>query len=99
MPAPRAAPSSADVATEANTLLTGLGILTVQIFPIALPLLVLVVAPLALVAVVGLLLAGILVLPLWLARIVLRSWSGRRSRAGSPGKAAPAVRTIAGSRP
>jgi hypothetical protein len=54
------------------------------LFPIALPglllalLLALPVAPLALVAVVGYLLARILVLPLRLARSVLRSRSRRR---------------------
>jgi hypothetical protein len=47
------------------------------LFPLALPALALVVAPLALVAVVGLLVASILVLPLWLARIVVRSRSHR----------------------
>jgi hypothetical protein len=74
------APSTADVASEANGLLTGLGILTIQIFPIALPLLVLVVAPLALLAVIGLLLAGILMLPVWLARIVFRGRAAGASR-------------------
>jgi hypothetical protein len=91
MHAQRAGPSSADLAAEANTLLTGLGIITIQIFPIALPLLLLVIAPLALVAIVGVLLAIPFVLPLWLARLVLRSRSRRRGAAGSPGKAAHAV--------
>jgi hypothetical protein len=84
MHAQRAGPSSADVATEANTLLAGLGILTFAIFPLALPgLLLFVVAPLALVAMVGLL-ATPFVLPLWLARTVRRSRSRRRSPTGSP---------------
>ena len=78
MQAQRSGHSPADVAAEANTLLTGLGILTIQIFPIALPLLVLVVAPLALVAMVGLLLVAPVVLPLWLVRTVLRRRSRRR---------------------
>jgi hypothetical protein len=94
MHAPPAAPSSADVATEVNGLLTGLGILTFQIFPFALPLLVLVVAPLALVALAGLLLAIPFVLPVWLARVVLRSRSRRRSAAGSPANAAPGRRAL-----
>jgi type IV secretory pathway TrbD component len=54
MNTPRRTPSSAEVATELNGLLAGLGILTMSLFPIALPgLLLFVVAPLALVAVVG----------------------------------------------
>jgi len=77
-----AGPSFAEVATEANGLLGGLGILTFAIFPVALPgLLLFVVAPLALVAVVGLLLAIPVVLPLWLARTVWRSRSRRRPAA------------------
>ena len=53
--------------------LAGLGILTVALFPLALPgLLLFVVAPLLPVAVVGLLVAIPLALPLWLARAVLR---------------------------
>jgi hypothetical protein len=63
--------------------LVGLGILTMALFPFALPgLLLFVVAPLALVAVVGLLLAIPLVLPLGLARIVMRGRSRRRRAAG-----------------
>jgi len=62
--------------------LVGLGILTMALFPFALPgLLLFVVAPLALVAVVGLLLAIPLVLPLGLARIVMRGRSRRRRAA------------------
>jgi hypothetical protein len=93
MHAPRAAPSSADVGMEVTSLSAGLGILTFAIFPLALPgLLLFVVAPLALVAVPGLLLAGLFVLPLWLTRIVLRSRSRRRSPAVP---ASDEVRTIA----
>jgi len=73
-----AGPSSADVASEANGLLAGLGIITFAIFPVALPGLLFVVAPLALVAVVGLLLAIPVLLPLWLARAVRRARSGSR---------------------
>jgi uncharacterized membrane protein YedE/YeeE len=74
---PRRTPSSAELATEGNGLLAGLGILTVALFPIALPgLLLFVVAPLLLVAMVGLVL-----LPLWLARTLVRSRSRRRCRA------------------
>jgi hypothetical protein len=92
MHAPRPTPSSAEVATEAGGLLAGLGILTMALFPIALPgLLVFVVAPLALVAVAGLLLAIPLVLPLWLGRILVRSRPRRRRAAGSAGNAAAAA--------
>jgi hypothetical protein len=65
-------------------MLVGLGILTMVLFPFALPGLLLFVAPLALVAVVGLLVAIPFVLPLWVARIVMRSRSRRRRAAGRP---------------
>jgi hypothetical protein len=65
-------PSSADLATEANSLATGLGIVTFALFPFAVPALIFVVAPLALVAVVGLVLALPVVLPVWLVRAVRR---------------------------
>jgi membrane protein implicated in regulation of membrane protease activity len=79
MNTPRRTPPSADVATEVNGLLAGLGIITAALFPIALPgLLLFVVAPLALVAVVGVLLAIPLVLPVWLVRTLIRSRSRRR---------------------
>jgi hypothetical protein len=79
MPAPSQTPSSAELTTEVSGLLTGLGILTMALFPIALPgLLLFVVAPLVFVAIAGLLLAIPLVLPFWLARFVVRSWSARR---------------------
>jgi hypothetical protein len=74
----------ADLAAEANGLLTGLGVLTIQLFPLSLPSLVLVIGPLALLAVPGLLLAGIVVLPVWLARAVLRS-RARRASGRRPG--------------
>jgi hypothetical protein len=82
MQAQRAGRSSGDAATEANALLAGLGILTIQVVPLALPgLLLFVIAPLALVAVVGVLLAAPFVLPAWLTRIVLRRRSRRRTPA------------------
>jgi hypothetical protein len=63
-------------------LLAGLGILTVALFPLALPgLLIFVVAPLILLLAVGALLALPLVLPLGLVRTVLRLRSRRRERA------------------
>jgi hypothetical protein len=85
MQTPRQAPSSADVAAEVTSLSGGLGILMVPLFPLALPgLLLFVIAPLALVAVVGVLVATPVVLPVWLTRIVLRSRSRRRSRVSQP---------------
>jgi hypothetical protein len=73
-------PTAADVATEANGLLTGLGILTFQIFPFALPLLVLCIGPLVVLAVAGALLVAPLIVPIWLARVVRRAAVARRSR-------------------
>ena len=60
---------------------TGLGILTFQLFPFALPLLVLVIGPLVPLAVVGVLLAAPVVLPIWLVRTVRRARSRRRDAA------------------
>ena len=58
----------ADVAAEANALSAGLGIITIQIFPFALPLLLLCIAPLLPLVVVGLLLAAIFYVPVKLVR-------------------------------
>jgi hypothetical protein len=74
-------PSSVDLATEANGLTTGLGIITFSLFPFALPALVFVVAPLALVAVVGLVLALPFVLPVLVVHAVRRRQS-RKAGAG-----------------
>jgi hypothetical protein len=71
-------PSTTEVATEAGGLLAGLGIITAALFPFALPGLLLVVVPLALVAVVVLVLAIPLLLPLWLVRSLRRRLSARR---------------------
>ena len=75
----------ADLAAEANGLLTGLGVLTIQLFPLSLPLLVLVIGPLVLLAVPGLVLAGVIALPVWLARAVMRRRSRRASGRRPPG--------------
>ena len=91
MHGPRATPSSADVAMEVSSLSVGLGILTMALFPFALPALVLL-APLALVPVAGMLLAAPILLPLWLARNV------RRARSRRQGPLVPAgneIRTVA----
>jgi membrane protein implicated in regulation of membrane protease activity len=70
-------PSPAEVADTAGGLAAGLGVITITFFPFALPLLVLVIAPLAVLALAGLLLALPILLPLWLARRVL---AARRRR-------------------
>jgi hypothetical protein len=64
-------PSAADLADRVGALAAGLGILTVPLFPFAIPLILLTIAPLAVLAVAGLLLALPILLPLWLARRVL----------------------------
>ena len=73
MDANSAPPSAADLAGEAGALSAGLGILTIQIFPFALPLILLVIAPLAVLAVAGLLLALPILVPLWLGRLAIRA--------------------------
>jgi hypothetical protein len=77
-------PSSADLASEAGGLSTGLGIITVALFPVAVPGLLFVVVPLALMAVVGLLLAIPFVVPVWLVRTVRRRQS--RGRGSMPSR-------------
>jgi Flp pilus assembly protein TadB len=81
------APSLSEVADQAGMLGAGLGILTIPLFPFALPALVLVVGPLLPLAVAGALLAGVFALPLWLVRKVLRMRVHRRGAAGSRGSA------------
>lgn len=54
-------------------MLAGLGLLTVQFFPLALPLLLLTIAPLAVLALPLLLLGAVVILPLRLVRRLLRS--------------------------
>ncbi len=72
------APSTAELAGEVGALSVGLGILTVPLFPFAMPLILLVIGPLAVLALAGLLLALPILLPLWLARRVLRAVRRRR---------------------
>ncbi len=84
-------PSLAELADEVGALTTGLGIITVPFFPLALPLIVLVVGPLAVLALAGLLLALPILVPLWLARRVLTAVRRRPE----PGPVAPGP----GSRP
>jgi membrane protein implicated in regulation of membrane protease activity len=73
--------SPAELADEVGALTTGLGIITFQFFPFALPLLVLVIGPLAVLAVAGLLVALPVLLPLWLGRRALLALR-RRSEPG-----------------
>ena len=96
MNTPRRTPSTTELATEVNGLLAGLGILTVALFPFAVPCLVLVVAPVAVLALAGALLAAPLVLPLWLFRRFRRGRARRRAH-GSP--AGPAPRRAVGGPP
>jgi hypothetical protein len=77
------APSPADLADRAGALAAGLGILTIQLFPFALPLIVLTLAPLAVLALAGLLLALPILVPLWLARRLLPVLRRRRPRAAA----------------
>jgi hypothetical protein len=67
------APDPIDLASEAGGLMTGLSTLVIQLFPFAMPLLVLTVAPLAVLALAGLLIAVPIVLPLLLGRMVFRA--------------------------
>jgi hypothetical protein len=101
----RATHSTSEVATETGGLLAGFGIITAALFPFALPGLLLVVAPLALVALAGVVLALPIVLPLWLVRSLRRRLSAREraeprrqptagagsARAVRRGRAAPAA--------
>ncbi len=73
-----AQPSTLDVAWEANTMLAGLTILTIQIFPFALPLLVLTFAPLVVLAVAAALIAAPFVLPVLLVRWLWRRTGSRQ---------------------
>ena len=100
MDAPRAQLSTSEVALEAGNWMVGLGVITMALFPFALPglvlalLLVLPAIPLALVALVVWLLARLLLLPLRL----LRSRSGSR-HAASAGGGATAPTEVSGTRP
>ena len=66
MDARRPAISPTDVVTDGTNAVTGVAMLTLQFFPFAIPALVLVVAPVALLAGAALLVASPVLLPLWL---------------------------------
>jgi membrane protein implicated in regulation of membrane protease activity len=74
---------------EVASLSAGVGILTLPLFPFALPALVLVLGPLLPLAIAGALLAIPFVLPIWLVR-ALRARSRRRSRLTRGGATAAA---------
>jgi hypothetical protein len=69
---PATSPSSADVADAVNTLTAPVAILLGPIFPLALPGLILVFGPLALLGIALALPLAILAAPLWLMRAALR---------------------------
>jgi hypothetical protein len=77
-----AGPPPADVASEGNALATGLGIITFTFFPFAVPALVFVVAPLALLGAVAAVLAIPFFLPLWIVRRVRRRRAARTQGVG-----------------
>ena len=78
MPSPTTL-SPGEVAGETTTSITALSLLVLQFFPFAIPALLLVVVPLALLAAVPALLAAPIVVPLWLIRRTRRTRSQRRS--------------------
>ena len=82
-------PAPSDVGMEVGNLLGGLGILTIQAMPLALPGLVLLL-PLVL----PLLVIGLLVLPLWLVGRAVRALARRLPRGQEPAR-----RSVASLRP
>jgi hypothetical protein len=85
----RETPSTAEVTTEAANLLGGVGILTIQLMPLALPGLLLLL-PL----VIPLLVIGLVALPFWLVGRAVRALA-RRVPLGRK----PAQRAVPGLRP
>jgi hypothetical protein len=88
MPAQRPDASAGDLATEAVTWVTGLGIVTMAIFPLLIPgLIVLAIftLPLLVIPLVGALLAAVIAVPWLVVRaLVRRTGRRRRRRAISP---------------
>jgi hypothetical protein len=83
-------PSAAELAGVLGAFVAGLTTLTIQLFPFALPLLILVIAPLAVLALAGLLLALPIVLALWLGRRVVLALRSPSLRAeGTSGARGP----------
>jgi hypothetical protein len=85
----RETPAAADVATELGSVLVGLGILTMQVMPLALPGLILLL-PLVL----PLLAIGLVILPFWLVGRAVRGLARREPR-----EPEPARRAVPGLRP
>lgn len=94
MHTPRTQPSSADVAMEVTNLSAGLGIVTIPLFPFALPGLLLVVGPLVPVALAAVLLAIPVVVPVWLVRTIRRRRSHGMSARRLPGSTVPGAASI-----
>jgi hypothetical protein len=82
MHANSSAPDPIDLASHAGALTTALSTLTFQLFPFALPALILVLAPLVVLGIAGLLLVLPIILPLWLGRLAFRAL--RRDRKSRP---------------
>jgi nitrate/nitrite transporter NarK len=74
------APSATDLAGEAGGLLGGLGLITIALFPFAVPVLILVIGPLAVLALAGLVLALPILVPVWLFRVLRSRLRGRPQR-------------------
>jgi hypothetical protein len=82
MHANSSAPDPLDLASEGGAFMTGLSTVLIQVFPFALPLLILTFLPLAVLGLALALLALPIVLPLWLARLAFRAL--RRERKTPP---------------
>ena len=84
MDTPRTQPSPADVAAEVTSFSAGVGILTIPLFPFALPGLLLAVGPLIPVVLAAVVLAIPFVPLIWLVRGVRRSRSRLSARTKPP---------------
>jgi hypothetical protein len=73
-------PSPVELAAVVGSFVAGLTTLTIQLFPFALPLLILVIAPLALIGLVAAVLVLPILLPLWLGRRILLARRRRREQ-------------------
>ena len=81
-------PAPSDVAMEASNLLGGLGILTIQAMPLALPGLVLLLP-----VVLPLVALGLVILPFWLVYLAVRALARRVLRGREPAqRAVPSLR-------
>jgi hypothetical protein len=88
-------PSPAELVGQAGMLVVGVTTLTIQIFPFALPLIILTIAPLAVLALAGLLLALPILLPILIARRLTAALRRRReTRPVAPGYDRP-IKTTA----